>query len=267
MEFESINRLSKDIKEASYILSNDEARFLVDAYYQMQDNRIRTNGQIRSMTESGEPNAVLNWLAEQDTILEKQIARALDAYSASKEIGKWMRSQKGIGPVIASGLMAHIDINKAPTAGHIWSYAGLSNNPEKEWKKGEKRPYNATLKTLCWKVGESLVKVSGHDDAFYGKIYKERKELEISKNDNKEYADQAKAKLEKFNIGKNTDAYKFYSVGLLPPAHIHARAKRYAVKMFLSHMHQVWRELEGLPCPEPYAIAHMGHAHMIEPNT
>ena len=60
------------------------------------------------------------------------------------------------------------------------------------------------------------------------------------------------AKLEKYKIGKTTDAYKAYSVGKLPPAHIHARAKRYAVKMFISHLHEIWYEVElGKPAPVP----------------
>lgn len=52
-ELEPIQRLTKDIKQASYVLSDDEARFLVDSYYTMQDNRIRSAAQIRSMNESG----------------------------------------------------------------------------------------------------------------------------------------------------------------------------------------------------------------------
>jgi hypothetical protein len=44
-------------------------------------------------------------------------------------------------------LLARIDIVKAPTAGHIWRYAGL--DPTVRWNKGEKRPWNAGLKVLC----------------------------------------------------------------------------------------------------------------------
>jgi hypothetical protein len=259
-----IERLSKEQKNAAKILSLDEARYLVDSYYQMQENRIRTNAQLREMKKDGEPNGVLHWLSHQNATLEAQIKVALDKFSMTHPIAKWCREQQGIGPVIASGLIAHIDIKKAPTAGHIWSFAGL--DPTAEWKKGEKRPWNATLKTLCWKMGESFVKVSGKEDAIYGHLYLERKKLETEKNERGEYADQAKAKLIKYKIGKDTEAYKYYSQGKLPPAHLHARAKRYAVKMFLSHLHHVWYVQHfGVEPVKPFAIAILGHAHYIKP--
>lgn len=262
---ENIQRLTKDLKEASYILSDNEARFLVDAYYMMQENRKRSDNQVRSMAESKEPNAVLQWLSKQNNDLENQIKRALDAYSGAHPVGTWAREQQGIGPVIAAGLLAHFDIRKAPTNGHFWSFAGL--DPRTEWKKGEKRPYNAALKTLCWKIGESFVKVSGNEDAFYAQLYVQRKKEETEKNEQGAFAEQAKLKLEKFNIGKTTDAYKAYSIGKLPPAHIHARAKRYAVKRFLSDLHYVWFMQEyGKEPPAPYSIAHLNHAHWVKPS-
>ena len=122
----------------------------------------------------------------------------------------------GVGPVIAAGLLAHIDITRANTAGSIWRFAGL--DPTSEWKKGTKRPHNAALKTLCWKLGESFVKISGKEDSVYGKLYKERKAEESAKNERGEFADQAKQKLEKFKIGKTTDAYKAYSVRNATPS-------------------------------------------------
>ena len=170
----------------------------------------------------------------------------------------------GIGPVIAAGLLAHIDIERAPTVGHIWNFAGL--NPDQEWSKGQKRPWNAKLKTLCWKIGQSFVKVSNNDKDFYGKIYQERKAYESALNEAGEYAEQARAKLEKFKIGKDTESYKWYSEGKLPPAHIQQRAERYAVKLFLSHLHEIWyREHYGTEPPKPFAIAQLEHAHYISP--
>jgi hypothetical protein len=260
---EAIRKLTKDERAAAKNVTRNEARFLVDAYYQLQDNRIRGDGQVRSMSRDGEPHAVVQWLADMNRTLEDQIKVALDAYSLNSTAGQWLRAQKGIGPVIAAGLLAHLDITKANTAGAFWSFAGL--DPRAEWKKGEKRPWNASLKTLCWKAGESFVKVSGNDEAFYGQIYKQRKALEIANNEAGLYAEQAKAKLERFKIGKDTDAYAAYIQGKLPPAHLHARAKRYSVKLLLAHLHEVlYKDHYGTEPPLPYAIAHLNHAHKIE---
>lgn len=265
MNMEPVNRLKRDEALAAITLGDDEVRFLVGAYYQMQDNRIRNNNQIRATESSGEPNQVLTWLAAQNTILENQVKRALDKYTEDHKVGSWMRSHMGVGPVLSAGILAHIDIHKAPTAGHIWSFAGLVNGVR--WEKGQKRPWNAELKKLFWLLGECFVKVSGKEDAFYGKIYAERKKLETDKNERGEYAEQAAAIL---NNGKRwdktTDAYKAYIQGKLPPAHIHARAKRYAVKMFISHLHHVWYRIEfDRDPPKPFVVEHLGHAHIIRP--
>jgi hypothetical protein len=267
MEVTPILKLTKDLKDAATVLSDKEARFLVDMYYQMQDNRIRAEGQVRSMSgDNEEPHEVISWLAKNTRGLENQVKRALDAYSLASPLGRWARSHKGVGPVIAAGLLAHIafEVNgeRVNTASRIWSFAGLAN---KEWDKGQKRPWNARLKTLCWKLGESFVKVSGYDDAAFGKLYVERKNQEVERNERGEFADQAARKLEKFKIGKTTDAYKAYSTGKLPPAHLHARAKRWAVKLFLACYHrQGYRILFGEEPPAPYPIAHLGHADLID---
>lgn len=259
----ALKKMSKDLKASVVTLTDNQVRYLVDTYYMMQGNRIRADNQVRSLAESGEPHDVLSWTSDNAEMLENQIKGALLKYAESKPIGRWLLSVYGIGPVIAAGLMAHIDITRAQTAGAIWKYAGL--DPSAKWEKGQKRPWNASLKVICWKAGESFVKVSGKETAMYGKLYAERKQLETEKNEAGIYKEQAKQKLEKFSIGKSTEAYKAYSQGKLPPAHIHARAKRYAVKMFLSHLFEVWRELEGLPVPNPFAISILGHAHKIEP--
>ena len=260
-----VKKLDRDIVKAAASLTAIEARYLVDSYYAMQGGRIRANNQIRALTTSGEPHESIAWLSTESRVLEESVKRALDAYSAGHPVGKRMRTVVGVGPVISAGLLAHIDITRAPTAGAIWRYAGL--DPTSEWKKGEKRPFNASLKTLCWKLGESFVKTCNHKDTVYGRLYRERKDAEIANNEAGNFADQAAAKLEKFKIGKTTDAYKAYSAGKLPPAHIHARARRVAVKMFLSHLHEVWYEVEfGTKPPAPYVFEHAGHVHKLDPD-
>ena len=261
---EVVRRLRRDLVKAASTLSVDEARYLVDAYYAMQEYRKAAGNQVRALAESEEPHGVIQWLFDQNTTVEKQILRALDSWTDALPAARWAKSICGIGPVISAGLAAHIDITRSATVGHIWRFAGI--DPTVEWKKGEKRPWNAGLKTLCWKIGESFVKVSGNESDFYGKLYIQRKQYEQQRNDSGQLADQAARKLERFKIGKNTEAYKAYAAGKLPPAHIHARAKRWAVKLFLAHYHHVAFTLaNGTPPPKPYVISILGHADMIMP--
>lgn len=75
---------------------------------------------------------------------------------------------------------------------------------------------------------------------------------------------QAAAKLERFNIGKGTEARRYYEAGRLPPAHIHSRAKRWAVKLFLAHWHAVaYRAHFQENAPKPYILTQPGHAHEV----
>lgn len=255
-----ISCLEKDTKEAMATLTPREARYFVDTFYQMQDQRKRSLSQVRSMKT--EPHEAIEWLGAQSTKLENRIKLMLAYYADRQHMGIWAQKVVGMGPVLSAGLLAHINIEKAPTVGHIWRFAGL--DPTLRWEKGKKRPWNASLKVLCWKIGESFVKVCNKPGAFYGQVYTERKELEVARNEGGEFADQAADKLKRFKIDKKTDAYKSYSKGELPPAHIHARAKRYAVKLFLSHWHEAaYIEYFGKEPPLPYPIAHLGHTHKI----
>lgn len=264
-EFEPVvTRLSKDLKNAAKILTHQEARYLVDYYYITQEDRKRAYNQDSALEESSEPSILVSWLGTQAEILESQIKLALQKYSENQPIGKWLLRQYGIGPVISAGLIAHIDIRKAPTAGHIWSYAGLA--PGIAWEKGQKRPWNAKLKTLCWKIGQSFMKFSGREECFYGKIYRIRKEYEIARNERGDNRELALSLAPKF--GKNTEAYGHLMGGKLPPAQLDARARRYAVKIFISHMHEKWYIMEygsKPPNPIPMRIQLDGHVHLIEP--
>lgn len=264
-DFTPIQKLTKDLKSASITLSDHEARFLVDCYYIMQEDRKRSYNQERSLQANAEPSTVISWLANQSADLEKQIQKALDIYTSSHPMGAWMRSVVGIGPVISAGFLAHIDITKAPTVGHIWQYAGIAGTGQTPWEKGKKRPFNAGLKVICWKAGQSFLKLSNNEKCFYGKLYRERKENEVTRNNAGEFKVQADERVNK--VGKTTEAYKSYVTGKLPPAHIDARARRFAVKHFLSDLHAVWYFVRyGTIAPKPWVIEHGGHVHFRLPH-
>lgn len=261
---ESVKRLTRDLRDASRHLTTQEARYLVDEYYMMQRNRIRSAHQQRTLAANAEPNILVGWLAEQDGILEAQIKRVLDIYTEDHPLGKWPRSVVGVGPVTCAGLLAHIDFNLAPTVGHIWRFAGL--DPTVKWGKGQKRPWNARLKQVCFHLGESFVKFSAREDCFYGQLWRRFKEREIKRNEAGEFAEVAKQTLAERNFGADTVTRAAYEKGRLPDGRIHNRAKRKAVKLFLSHFHQISYPLvTGKPAPKPYPIDILCHAHMIEP--
>ena len=133
-------------------------------------------------------------------------------------------------------------------------------------KELSKPPYNKELKTLCWKIGESFVKVSGKEESLYGRLYRERKASEELKNEQFVYKEQALNKIATTNIGKDTEAYKYYSIGKLPPAHIASRAKRYAVKIFISHLYDEMYKCEFKKEPvRAYVFEHLGHVDVIPP--
>jgi hypothetical protein len=260
-----LQKLRRDIRQGM-TLTSQEARFLVDAYYSTQDYRMQAANQARAAAGDAEPHEVIRWHFDQMKLHENEIRRVLDAFTDNHPsgMGEWAKNIVGIGPVLAAGLLAHIDVTKAPTAGHVWRFAGL--DPTVTWNKKEKRPWNAKLKTLCWKIGESFVKVSGNPNSLYGRLYKERKELETDRNLRGEFKAMAATVLATKNFRDDTAAKVYYQAGNLPPAHIHARAKRYAVKLFLAHFwEESYRRHFKTEPPLPYPIAHMGHAHIIKP--
>lgn len=128
-----------------------------------------------------------------------------------------------------------------------------------------KPPYNLNLKPICWKVGQQFMKLANNEKSLYGKIYREKKADEHFKNNNGMFAEQAALKLQTTNI-ENEEIKAIYESGKLPDGHILARAKRFAVKLFISHLFEaMYYYTYGEKAPVPYMIAHQGHVHYIEP--
>jgi len=303
-----LKKLDKNTRMLAGELKREEARALTDLYYLLQNGRIRAAGQLRAITKEsddqieGTTTPMLAFFFDQFVSLEGQIKRCLGAFAASKMPGAWMQSLYGVGDVISAGLLAHIKIERAPHAGNLMRFAGLTNDPwlgsdkarelvvelealaddpkdieelillaqtrlrrqagsirkmmqsmfgdeeisEEDFKPTRAdliktlalRPWNADLKCLAvFKLGESFVKTQNYDEDYYGHIFARRKALYTTYNAEGKFTEEAAKVLASKNINKKTDAYKAYSIGQLPKAHIHARARRYAVKLFLSHLH------------------------------
>lgn len=328
---EIIENLDQEMLERVRLITHTEARYLVDSYYACQDYRKSLDNQIRAHVQQvdDQPAGMLTWWAQNMERMENQIKKALEWYAQSTEIGRWSMNIFGIGPVIAAGLIAHIDMDRAVTPGHIYSYAGIIPgvqwisskvaaklvekivpsgakltmrhaeelsqhchwSAEQIWnfagtgKNGKKRartrekiaaamarrPWNGSLKTLCWKIHQSFYKKmmdsNGELNAknTYGILMYQRMQYENEKNERGDYRDQAAACLG--HVRKTTESYAAYKKGLLPPSHIRSRAGRWAMKIFLSHWWEKAYEIKHGKKPpfQPYPLDHLGHTHKIEP--
>lgn len=125
-------------------------------------------------------------------------------------------------------------------------------------------PFNRPLKTLMWKIGDSFVKLGERNDsAFYPKFYRRRKAEEVARNESggrRELA--AKTLAEKPMHAQRA----IYAEGKLPDGRIDLMARRATVKLFLSHMHEIWWLVErGEAPPKPFSMSIQGHAHYIPP--
>ncbi len=293
-EGDAFVKLSRDLKKAAKKLSRRNARYFIDQYYLIQNNRIRAAAQVRECTKAGEPCELVDWMFDANRRFESAAQAALGTYVKQYKVGNWLMAQYGIGPVLAAACLAHLEIEGRPTVGAFWRFAGL--DPTSVWKPKTKRPWNAQLKSiLAFKMGESFVKFHGRDNCFYGHLWLKHKEKLWLQNIAGDFAETALADVESKKYGATTQALKWvsgeYSVKavqewlaagkgekppeagggtpMLPPAQIHARARRWTVKLFLSHLHEVMHwDWYGKAPPAPYIFDHPDgaeHVHLLSP--
>lgn len=257
--------LVRDIMRQLPRMPYKEARYLYWLYQSFQRERLAASNRIRVIRKDGGNPLMMEHFFHQYMELEKAMGKAL-AYWVKEErvYNEWLKNIRGIGPTLGAGLIAFVRPEYSRTAGSIWRYAGIDVGPMDELATTK---YSRTFQKLCWLVGRSFIysKPRTEDQySFYYEMYLRRKKYEISRNERGELADQAAARLKAFNYGRTTVAFKEYSAGRLPKAHIHARAIRWTVKLFLSHLAHVTYELAyGEPPPAPYVIAIKGHKDFI----
>ena len=257
--------LDADLRRAARDLRPNEIRYLIDRYYQSQEDRKRAANQLRAARSDGEPNLVLTWSLQAARGLEDNIRKALAITAPLTVPGQWLLSILGIGPVLTAGWLSYLDITRAPTPSHFWSFCGL--NPDAVWEKGAKRPWCAAAKLLAWKTGDSFVKISNSpNDTLYGRIYRERKALEVQRDATGGHATAAAQTLSTRTF-KDSQVKARYAEGRLPDGRLDLRARRVAVKLFLAHLHHVLYQCHYRRPPDrPYILeTDPRHTHYMPP--
>ena len=106
-------------------VTREEVRSIIDTFYRLQDNRTRTGNQRSALERAGKRRSVIDWFYAYFEATEKNIEIVLDEYVKTQALGRWVTSIHGISKILAAGLLAQIDITKAPTVGAIWRFAGI----------------------------------------------------------------------------------------------------------------------------------------------
>lgn len=237
--------------------------------YDSQRLRIQAAGRINN------PKAKVE-LAESDKIFLAGISQDLDTIekSVEKDVAKIVRQHplwgnfliniKGIGEKSAGVIISSADIHKSNTPSALWLYAGLGVVPHVKCSKcGHESWHN---KGVCQKVvktnkicGAQTVPIGEEkgiqrpikgEKIGYNKWLKTKLLGVIAPNflkcasSYRKYYDDYKNRLENMSWGRSKK-------------HRHNAAMRYMTKMFLLDLWKAWRELEGLPVREPYAIEYL----------
>lgn len=187
MAVQGLASVSGKLKEDVVLLDPSEIRFLVDAYYQKQDDRKTKFHQIRAIEQGGDAEydssqvTMLKWLASSSKNEEAQIKKLLDLWTSSNPVSNYFKHITGIGPVFSAALMAYFDVTKAHYQGNFISYAGL-NDQNVQWLGQDKASklvnsvfseYKEKMEFLCAHFFNNFDEEDEEDlRALMGRIYK-----------------------------------------------------------------------------------------------
>jgi hypothetical protein len=199
------------------------------------------------------------WASEDEDnkeyIKSLESAKALLTRKLTKELKRtpiydaFLSKIKGIGPALAAGLIAEIDdISRFENASNLNAYFGLhlKGNKAVRREKGKVANWNSTGRMLiCELVPDQFIK---QRTPVYRGIYEDEKarSLQLMEEDAKKSKEDRRVQSK---------------------LHAERRARRKVGKIFLHHLWKAWRELEGLPTPQPWVLALGGHSKEIKPPT
>lgn len=243
-----ITKKEKVVELTQKPLDRKQLRYMIDRYYQVQKHRLAIGGQIRAMEESKDDTTALEGFSAQFSGLENDIAKYIGKEVKNHVMWEYLKETKGIGPILAAGLLATLDIDNTKHASSFWRYAGLDvaedgrgrsrrkeHLTDQEYTDGEGKTkmkkgitFNPFLKSICWKIGESFIKVKGEHREIYdnARIYYDKK----------------------FKKEEKENKRTLYTKG-----HKFSMAKRKAVKRFLVDFWAEWMRAEGHIPSDSYA--------------
>lgn len=218
--------------------------FMVQTHIQVEKLRISGERHSAILLKEGFNGSPLNEVRQRTREFEEYLETEIERLVMSHPAWPWLSQVKGVGTENAGKVLAFIgDIARFSTVSKLWSYAGygVENGEAPRKMKGQKVTWNENLRTMCWRLGTSMIRAGGAYYHYY---------LNVKESYDRRYEGQiVKAK-------KGTPV----PPGMITAKHIHNMALRRMIKLFLSHLWEKWREAEGLPGGTPYALERLGYA-------
>lgn len=217
-------------------------------------SEVRQTHLVRQGRQDPETDELHRRLKDLEDFVDGRVSYLIQSHPAYP----WFSEVKGVGRENIAKVVALIDIQKANTISSLWKFAGLSVEggvAPKPHKGGGKLEFSSQLRSMCWRLSLSLLRAKGK---FYDYYLKE-KDKYYQKYENQQIKIVPATSLPK------KDGKRYEPEGMMAEGHVHNRAMRKMVKLFLACLWLVWREAEGLPVTKPYAIERLGHNSYIDP--
>jgi len=251
---------------------------LVDATLAIEKLRVASEVRQSHLKLQGKGDNETDLLHDRLVNLEEYVDDRIAELIKEHPAYPWFSRVKGVGKENIGKVVGLIDIEKDDTVSSLWKFAGVApvDGKAEKRQKGTKLHYNSQLRSMCWRLGTSLLKAKGK---FY-EYYLSEKEKYLIK-----YASQGirviptptgkycptclvevEAKARKYCptcgslLSKKQEAE-----GVIFEGHVHNQALRKMIKLFLALLWDSWREAEGLPTRVPYPAEYLGHNHIIKP--
>jgi len=256
---------------------NDEVKITNRLLYDVQKIRISLGNMILAKKGQGIPiSKRMQTLCDEVEQVEQRAEGVVKEAVQNVVIWDYMKSVKGIGPKLASSLIAEIrDISRFNTISSLWAYFGLS--PEyvlAECSAGHKLMMSSDKRKVCPVYLDGEGKTCGCPveikERIHGKSPK-RKAGYVYLFNTRGKMISWKIAMQFVKQGDQIYREVYYKVKAqekernpeISDGHAHNRALRSMVKIFLANLWIEWRKREGLPVREPYVIDKLGHTTII----
>lgn len=241
--------------------------FLVKTQLAIEKIRIATQVRNSHLHLRGESDPVCEELQQRVQAVEDFVDKTVADTIKSHPAYDWFSRVKGVGRENIGKVISEIRIKpdpedpKKPYARHassIHKFGGFDvdgDGKAPRAEKGKKLTFNRQLRTMSWRLATSLNRARGKYHEYFLKE-KERYRKRFLSNGFKIIPSEKLPTRE----GK-----KYEPEGVISLGHLDNMAKRKMIKLFLSHLFVVWRQVEGLPAEKPWVLEYGGHEHFIDP--